>query len=214
MIIIFGPVSNINDLLPLEYPPSDLPVMTSKDHLILFVKTSFLADEQAVPLLDGFPFKTVMIEADNNVFTDKLAEYPDSRSYGGRSKKLSESVCVLTNCGIYRIEGKNILVLPFGQARENASNKPLYLRHYKLRAACRKLLEKEDRTVDFVISQIIPFSVARKYHMMGRFDYNTLMAERFNEKYVFDKWFFTGFYHDDALMKKYRNVTRFIHVIE
>jgi len=214
MIIVFGPVSNIFDLMPLVYFPDDLPKPTSKDHLLMFVKSSLFDDSRAVPILESFPFRTVIIEADNKLVSCNLSEYPDSRAYGCKAKKISERICCLTNCGIYKIGGKRILILPFGQAVNNAADKGLYRRHYAMRVSCRKLLEKEDKKVDAVISQIIPFSVAKKTRMKGRYDYNTLMVERINETYDFQRWYFTGFYHDDPIMKKYENVSRMIHIIE
>lgn len=215
MILLYGSVPTAEHLIQFSYLPADLGRTPGRsDHVILFVGSSFFADSEAMHILDSFPFKTILIEADNGVYTKYISQLPVCRAYGGRAVRLTEKITFLLDCGIYTVEGKRLLVFPFCQAKNTASDKLLYERHCKMRRRCRKLLEQSERSADHIISSLIPFTLAQRYRISGRYDYNSLLLDRFLDTYTYKRWYYTYMKYDTTLAEKYINVFRGVYVIE
>ena len=207
MIYLLGEILTDEDIKILtDYADPLLKSLTKKDHLLFFSSATLVKKPEFIDLLEGMPFSTVILDGDVSMYSvvDGLA--PDRR-LGKGAFKLSDSVSVIADGGLFRIEGLKILVCCVGDA-DGRQNDNYNKRTDAMRKRFAKALRTNGSKVDHIITDIPPHRIAFRIIKYCSFDVNSVHFDRLLHEAEFKSWFFCNFRRDKALDNKFFCVFR------
>lgn len=155
---------------------------------------------------------TLFVDGNHENF-DRLDKFPTEEKYGGKVKKISNSVYQLLRGEIYSING--IKILTFGGAKSTDRKDriigvdwwPQEIFSEEEMENAFKNLEKNNYEVDYIITHTCSSSILQKlcnkYNMNIRaFDKHNKLFEDFKQKVKYKKWYFGHMHIDSDITEK------------
>ena len=212
MFLMFGCVNDFDQLsLVSEKFFSDLSGLTKKDHLIVYTGIDLMKDERTVKWLEERPVSTPLLDADGYVFK-YYSDAEKIRKFGGVIHRLSNSVFHFANSGVYTIGKRKVLIANIGSSKldkEPAFHKQNQ-RHFTHLLAS---LEKHDNKVDYVISVLPPYNIAKHFSAVIHNEIYSLYMDEILRRCEFEDWYFSGT-NTDLDFENFHSVHRSIMEID
>lgn len=192
MILIYGPVGTGKELIQFsEDRKRSLSKLTSKDFFIFYAAGRFPEDTEAAEWLSSQPFTTLLMDGDTEVYTF-FEKYDRVKKFGGSMHKLSDNIYHFANSGIYRFDGRKVLIANMCAALRLKN--PEYYDY--CRAQMKHLLrsaENNHYNVDTVISCIPPLREGGHFSAMPYIGMHALYMDRLMLKLSFKDWYFSAY---------------------
>ncbi len=152
-------------------------------------------------------FTTLFVDG-NHENHDLLNSYPTEIWNGGKVHKIRESVIHLMRGQVYTIDGLKFFTMGGASSTDSEWREPgkswwsAELPNDSEYEEARKNLEKNNYTVDYVVTHCIGNNVMDQMRFSRTYDKLTAFLEEIDRKLTYKKWFF-GHYHNDTIYGKH-----------